>query len=76
MALFIALGGTGYAAINVGKHAINPSNLNGRYIGGYVSGFVRVDARGHVIASAGAANVKHLHAIPAGNYAINWPGPR
>lgn len=72
IALFVALGGTSYAAINVGKRAVNPSNLNGRYIGGYVRGWVKVSARGRVVASGGGARVVHTSGDGTGAYGVDW----
>jgi len=60
-ALFIALGGTSYAAIAIPRnsvgnsqlrnHAVTPGKLNSSAIGGYVLDWAQIDRAGHVFAS-------------------------
>jgi hypothetical protein len=72
LALFVALGGTSYAAISVSNHSITPVKLNPRYIGGYVRAWVSVNANGHVTASAGGVRVLADPAVAPGHYVIDW----
>jgi hypothetical protein len=68
VALFVALGGTGYAAIglpagSVGARqlrngSVMPVKLDRRYMGGYVRAWVSVNAQGHVIASSPGVEAK------------------
>lgn len=67
LALFVALGGTSYAAVSlpdgsVGSrqlrnHSITPVKLDRNAIGGYVRDWARVDANGNLIASRPRAQV-------------------
>jgi hypothetical protein len=79
VALFVALGGTGYAlsANSVGErqlrnHAVNPIKLNRRYIGGYVRAWATVDASGHVVAASGRPKVQMVPFVAPGHYIILW----
>ena len=66
-ALFVALGGTGYAAVSlpagsVGNrqlrnHSITPVKLDRNAIGGYVRYWARISASGNLIASQPRARV-------------------
>jgi hypothetical protein len=71
IALFVALGGTSYAAVDV-SHTITPVKLNPRYIGGYVRAWASVDANGRVAASAGGARVVPDPNVAPGHYIIDW----
>jgi hypothetical protein len=72
VALFIALGGTSYAAISVPNHSITPVKLNRQSIGGYIRAWASVDANGHVAAgSPGVWVVVNRSGIP-GIYAVLW----
>ncbi|MDQ6851801.1 MAG: hypothetical protein M3070_18045 [Actinomycetota bacterium] len=61
LALFVALGGTSYAAINIPKnsvggrqirnHSIDPVKLNGSATAGFVLDWAQIDSAGHVVAS-------------------------
>jgi hypothetical protein len=61
LALFVALGGTSYAAFTLPRnsvgarqirnHAITPGKLNAHAIGAYVLFWAQIDAHGNVIAS-------------------------
>jgi hypothetical protein len=79
LALFVALGGTGYAlsANSVGErqlrnHAVNPIKLNRRNIGGYVRAWATIDAAGHVVAASGRPRVEMVPFVPPGHYIILW----
>jgi len=61
LALFIALGGTSYAAISLPRdsvgarqirnHTVTPDKLNASAIGGYVLDWAQIDHVGHVVSS-------------------------
>lgn len=61
LALFVALGGTSYAAISIPKnsvgarqirnHSIDPVKLNGNTTAGFVLDWAQIDSGGHVFAS-------------------------
>lgn len=80
LALFVAMGGTGYAATNlpahsVGdrqlrNHSIDPDKLNPRYIHGSVRLWASVTARGKVVAGGRGVKVTPQGDIP-GDYLIN-----
>ena len=72
LALFVALGGTSYAAVAVANHSLVPQKFNPTYIGGYVRAWVTVDGNGHVLASAGGVHVRPQGDIAPGHYAIDW----
>jgi hypothetical protein len=65
LALFVALGGTSYAAISIPKNsvgtpqlrngAVTAKKLNARSIPGYVAFWARIDSAGHVLASSAPA---------------------
>jgi hypothetical protein len=62
LALFVALGGTSYAAANIPANsvgtrqlrngAVTPAKLNGSAIAGHVAFWAQVDGSGHVLASS------------------------
>ncbi len=72
IALFFAVTGTSVAAVSLAKHSIDPVNLNGRYIGGYVRAWVSVAANGPVTASGGGVRVQRDFNIAPGHYIIDW----
>jgi hypothetical protein len=87
-ALFIALGGTSYAAFNlpagsVGarqlrNHAITPIKFDRGAIGGFVRYWARIDSAGKVIASRPGAKVVAWYSSPTGPYSggiIRWGKP-
>lgn len=61
LALFVALGGTSYAAMSLPRnsvggrqirnHSIDPVKLNGSATAGYVLDWAQIDSQGHVFAS-------------------------
>ena len=73
LALFVALGGTGYAAVSLPNGSITASKLNRHSIGGYVVAWAYVRHDGHVLAGSPGAAV----AGPAGTtyfYFVHWRG--
>ena len=72
LALFVALGGTSYAALNLPNHSIAPVKLNPRLIGGYVRAWASVRADGRVVASGGGVRVLVDRFVGPGHYIINW----
>lgn len=72
LALFIALGGTSYAAVSISNHSVTPVKLNRRSIGGYVRAWVSVNADGRVAASAGGVRVLPDFNVAPGHYIIDW----
>lgn len=85
LALFVALGGTGYAALrlpsgSVGtaqlkNHSVTPIKFDRSSIGGYVRFWARVSAGGKLIASRPKARVIGW-SLPPSTYAggqLRWP---
>lgn len=72
VALFIALSGTSYAALELPNHSITPAKLNPRYIGGYVRAWASVNANGRVAASAGGVRVVVDTGVGPGHYILDW----
>lgn len=80
-ALFVALGGTGYAAVSVPRgsvgaaqlrnHSITPVKLNPAHIAGSVRAWAVVKADGDVIAGGGRPSVTVIPGVP-GEYSIRW----
>jgi hypothetical protein len=88
IALFVALGGTSYAAFSlpagsVGarqlrNHSITPIKFAPGSIGGFVRYWARIDAAGKVIASSPRAKIVAWYANPTGPYSggiIRWGKP-
>lgn len=81
IALFIALGGTGYAAVSIPRnsvgaaqirnHSIDPVKFNPAVIGGSARAWAIVRANGTVIAGSGRPTVTTSPTNP-GFYDINW----
>jgi hypothetical protein len=81
LALFVALGGTSYAAINlpagsVGNKqlrngSITPVKFDGTYINGSVRAWAVVTPNGAVQAGAGGPSV-HVVSVVPGSYVIKW----
>ncbi len=81
LALFVALGGTSYAAINLPKgsvgssqlrnHSITPGKFNGKYINGSVRAWAVVGADGTVQSGAGKPNVTVIQGTP-NSYVVTW----
>lgn len=87
LSLFVALGGTSYAAVSlpagsVGNrqlrnHSITPVKLDRSAIGGYVREWARVSASGRLIASRPEATVVVWYKPPS-SFAggeLSWPKP-
>lgn len=72
VALFIALGGTSYAAITVRNHSLTPVKLAPRYFGGYVREWAAISADGSVSRSSDRPHVVMQSELP-GEYLISWP---
>ena len=88
LALFVALGGTSYAAFSlpagsVGArqlrdHSITPIKFDRTAIGGFVRYWARIDAAGKVIASRPRAKVVAWYSSPTGPYSggiVRWGKP-
>jgi hypothetical protein len=82
IALFVALGGTSYAAFSlpagsVGarqlkNHSITPVKFDPRFINGSVRAWARVAANGHLIAGRGKPKVTAGHGSSTGRYLVHW----
>ncbi len=80
VALFVALGGTGYAAWQVPKgsvgarqlknHAIDPVKFNPKYINGNVRAWAVVDSSGKVLSGGGKPG--GAATVLPGQYQISW----
>jgi hypothetical protein len=81
IALFVALGGTGYAAINIPRNSvgaaqirnrsITPVKFNPSSIGGSVRAWAIIRSNATVLASSGKRPIVIASAIP-GSYEIEW----
>ncbi len=80
LALFVALGGTSYAAIAIPNGSITAAKLNRHSIGGYVRAWAHVRSDGHVLSGSPGAVAAHTPSdgdTPAGvNYFVTWRGVR
>jgi hypothetical protein len=74
LALFVALGGTSYAALALRHHSIDPVKLNPRTISGYVRAWASVRSNATVVASSShKVTVKmHQSPVPPGDYDVFW----
>jgi len=75
-ALFVALGGSSYAASMISgsqirNGSINPVKLNPKLIAGNVRAWARVSPDGHLIAGGGGPRAAEQN---NGVYVINWKG--
>lgn len=70
LALFVALGGTGYAATSLPRGSVGPQQLNHRLIGGYVRAWARVNASSQLVGGSGGAKV--VAGPPSGPLTIRW----
>jgi hypothetical protein len=80
IALFVALGGTGYAAATlpqgsvggrqIKNYAINPVKLNPKFISGNVRAWAVVSAGGKVL--GGGGKPRGGETVTSGEYEINW----
>jgi len=86
LALFVALGGTSYAAATLGpgsvgtrqlkNHSITPNKLQKSSIAGYVRDWAQIDGSGHLVASRPRAHIVHWTAsgpLPGG--IVSWGHP-
>jgi hypothetical protein len=81
IALFVALGGTGYAAVSLPRnsvgpaqlrnHSIDPVKLNPKTIGGSVRAWAIVSADGKVLAGSGRPTVV-TNSVEPGFYGMRW----
>jgi hypothetical protein len=72
LALFLALTGTGVAALSLANHSIDPIKLNDRNIGGYVREWASVNANGNMVASGGRVTVRVEPSAFPGRYYFRW----
>lgn len=74
LALFLAAGGTSYAAVAIPNSSIDPVKLNRAIIGGYVRAWASVAANGHVLGSGGRVGVRNapLGASSGPYYYLSW----
>jgi hypothetical protein len=52
LALFVALGGTGYAAVGLARHSIRPVMFDPQRIAGYVAAWAQIAPGGRVISAS------------------------
>ena len=81
IALFVALGGTGYAAVAIPRnsvgaaqirnHSVAPVKLNPKFIGGSVRAWAVVSSTGKVTAGSGRPHVSAQANLP-GSFDIQW----
>ena len=85
-ALFIALGGTSYAAIRIPRgsvgnaqlknHSVSPIKLARSSIAGYMRAWAQVNAQGQIVASRPAAHLINWQTSgPAAGGVISWNQP-
>ena len=80
IALFVALGGTGYAAATLPRgsvgaqqlknHAIDPTKLNPKFINGNVRAWAVVTASGRVV--GGGGKPEGGQTVTPGEYQVSW----
>jgi hypothetical protein len=84
IAIFIALGGSGYAAIAIPRNSVGTSQLRkgavtpaklGAGIGGSVRAWAMVGPSGKLIAGSGHPTVTPFGGVPDGIYGITWGVP-
>lgn len=81
LALFVALGGTSYAAITIPNGSVTARKLDKHSIGGYVLAWAHVRSDGHVLSGSPGAVATYLSELagesPAGaNYLVGWRAVR
>jgi hypothetical protein len=75
LALFVALGGTGYAAINLPNGSVTAASLNTHSIGGYVRAWAHVSSNGHVLSGSPGATVQFTGtSVSPPAYFVRWRG--
>lgn len=74
VALFVALGGTSYAALGLRNGSIDPNKLNPRKISGYVRAWASVRSNGTVISSSSRKVTVRMHQppVPPGDFDVFW----
>ena len=86
LALFVALGGTGYAAVNLPKgsvgtsqlknHSVTPIKLDRGSIAGYVRAYAEINNQGQItVARPGAKVIVWRTSSPAQGGTIQWSQP-
>jgi hypothetical protein len=77
VALFVALGGAGYAATSLPAGSVGPAQLNRHLIGGYVRAWAHVSATGHVLSGSPGATVQFKgSAVTPPAYFVRWRAVR
>jgi hypothetical protein len=71
LALFVALGGTSVAAVDLSNHSLEPVKLNPSLFGGYVREWASVAESGRVVAATDRPTVQ-LQVGLVGDYVITW----
>ncbi len=81
LALFVALGGTSYAALRIPagsvgakqlkNRSITPAKLSGKFFNGNVRAWAIVDPKGKVIVGGGKPR-SQVGAVSPGSYLIRW----
>jgi hypothetical protein len=80
LALFVALGGTSYAAISIPNGSITAAKLNRHSIGGYVRAWAHVRSDGKVLSGSPGAVAAFASELtgepppPGDNYLVGWRG--
>jgi hypothetical protein len=75
LALFVALGGTGYAAVNLPNGSVTAASLNTHSIGGYVRAWAHVSSNGHVLSGSPGATVQFTGtSVSPPLYFVRWRG--
>ena len=73
VALFVAVGGTSYAAVAISNHSITPVKLNPSYIGGYARGVgKRQRQRAGRCCQLGVYAFSPDSGVAPGHYIVDW----
>jgi hypothetical protein len=74
VALFVALGGTSYAALGLRNHSIDPNKLDPRRISGYVRAWASVRSNATVVSSSNRMVKVRMHRapVPPGDFDVFW----
>jgi hypothetical protein len=75
LALFVALGGTGYAAASLPNGSVTAAKLDRHSIGGYVLAWAHVSSTGHVLSGSPGATVQFTGtSVSPPLYFVRWRG--
>jgi len=75
LALFVALGGTGYAAANLPNGSVTPAALNRHLIGGYVRAWAVTNDNCKLVASSPRAHILPVDCVgPSSELTVAWRG--